>query len=160
ESGIGKTRLVAELLGKLPDDTTVLWGRCSEDGLGPYLPFIEMLRHVVDHMDTAGLRGAIGARGELIRLVPELADRLDDLPGPTKAEAGSEQRILFEAVSAFLAHWTPMVLVIEDLHWADQASLALLAYLVKDHRLPGLVTFATARPFKWDSAASGLLAEL
>jgi tetratricopeptide (TPR) repeat protein len=160
ESGIGKTRLVAEALLGLADEPTVLWGRCSEDRLGSYLPFIEVLRHVIDHMDTASLRAAVGARGELLRLVPELVDRVGDLPDPTKAEAGSEQRILFEAVSAFLRHWTPMILVIEDLHWADQATLALLTYLVRDHRLPGLVIFATARPFLRDSRASGLLAEL
>jgi predicted ATPase len=160
ESGIGKTRLVAELLMGLPDEPTVLWGRCSEESLGSYLPFIEVLRHVIDHMDTASLRAAVGARGELIRLVPELVDRIGDLPVPTKAEAGTEQRMLFEAVAAFLRHWTPMILVIEDLHWADEATLALLTYLVRDHRLAGLVSFATARPFQRDSRASGLLAEL
>jgi tetratricopeptide (TPR) repeat protein len=160
ESGIGKTRLVAEVVGTIPEDVTVLWGRCSEDRLGSYLPFVELLRHVVNHVDTETLRTAVGARGELVRLVPELAERLDHLPAPTKAEPGSEQRMLFEAVSRLLTHWTPMVLVMEDLHWADEATLALLTYLVRDHSLPGLVVFGTARPYRRDGKASGLMAEL
>jgi tetratricopeptide (TPR) repeat protein len=160
ELGIGKTRLVAELVKSVPSDVTVLWGRCSEDWLGSYLPFVEILRYVIDNLDTETLRAAMGPRGELIRLVPELADRLGDLPLPTKAEAGSEQRMLFEAVSALLSRWTPMILVIEDLHWADQATLSLLAYLVRDQSLPGLVTFATARASERDSKAGALMAEL
>jgi eukaryotic-like serine/threonine-protein kinase len=160
ESGIGKTRLVAELVRSLPDSTTVLWGRCSQDHLGSYLPFVEILRHVVTRADDATLRSAVGGRGELTRLVPELVRRVGPLPTPTRAEADSEQRMLFEAISALLAWWTPMVLVVDDLHWADDASLALLGYLVRDHTLTELVTVVTARPSDLSPMASGLLAEL
>ena len=68
--------------------------------------------------------------------------------------------MLFEATSAFLRAWSPVVLVVEDLHWADDATLALLAYLLRDHTLPGLVTIATARPMELSPLASGLIAEL
>ncbi len=125
ESGIGKTRLVAELARSLPPDTTVLWGRCSQDRLGSYLPYVEILRHLVSGVDDATLGAAVGRHGELTRLVPELVDRVGPLPAPAKADAGSEQRMLFEAVSEFLGRWTPMVVVIDDLHWADEATLAL-----------------------------------
>jgi hypothetical protein len=68
--------------------------------------------------------------------------------------------MLFEAISALLAAWTPLFLVIDDLHWADDATLALLAYLVRDHSLDGLVTVVTARPSDLDPMTSGLVAEL
>jgi hypothetical protein len=66
----------------------------------------------------------------------------------------------FEAVSAVLARWTPMLLVIDDLHWADDATLALLTYLVCNHRVDDLVVVVTARPADLDAATSGRLAEL
>jgi DNA-binding XRE family transcriptional regulator/tetratricopeptide (TPR) repeat protein len=160
ESGIGKTRLVAELAGSLPEGTTVLWGRCSQDRLGSYLPYVEILRHLAALSDDSTLRAAVGARGELTRLIPELVDRVGPLPAPVRAEAGSEQRMLFESVAAFFAPWTPMVVVIDDLHWADDATLALLAYLVRENSLDGLVTVVTARPSDLDPMTSALVAEL
>ncbi len=160
ESGIGKTRLVAELARSLPSGTVVLWGRCSQDRLGSYLPYVEILRHLMAATDDDTLRAAVGVHGELTRLVPELVDRVGPLPGPAKADAGSEQRMLFEAVSLLLSRWKPMLLVIDDLHWADDATLALLAYLTRDHSLQGLVTVVTARPSDLDPMTSGLVAEL
>lgn len=160
ESGIGKTRLVAELARSLPAGTTVVWGRCSQDRLGSYLPYVEILRQLIAQADVATLAAAVGGRGELTRLVPELVDRIGPLPTPAKADAGSEQRMLFEAISVLLARYTPMVVVIDDLHWADDATLALLAYLVRDHSLPGLVTVVTARPADLDPMTSGLVADL
>ncbi len=160
ESGIGKTRLVAELARSLPAGTTVVWGRCSQDRLGSYLPYVEILRQLIAQADVATLAAAVGGRGELTRLVPELVDRIGPLPTPAKADAGSEQRMLFEAISVLLARYTPMVVVIDDLHWADDATLALLAYLVRDHSLPGLVTVVTARPSDLDPMTSGLVADL
>jgi transcriptional regulator with XRE-family HTH domain len=88
ESGIGKTRLVAELARRANEDGTVLWGRCSPDGLGSYLPFVEVLRQLVAEADLATLSRAVGASGELTRLVPELTERLGALPLPARAEAG------------------------------------------------------------------------
>jgi transcriptional regulator with XRE-family HTH domain/tetratricopeptide (TPR) repeat protein len=160
ESGIGKTRLVTEVLRDSGDDTTVLWGRCSPDRLGSYLPFVEALRHVVVQADTASLRAAVGVRGDLSRLLPELPGRIGDLPAPAKADAGIEQRMLFEATSAFLGCWSPVILVVEDLHWADEATLALLVYLLRDHTLPELVAIATARSDELGPVASGLIAEV
>lgn len=160
EAGIGKTRLVSELTRSVRAEATVLWGRCSQDYLGSYLPFVEMLRHLIANADADALRAAVGGRGELTRLVPELAERTGPLPAATRAEAGTEQRLLFEAVVALLAPWLPMLMVIDDLHWADEPTLAMLRYLALDHRLDGLVVAVTARPSDLDPAASGRLAEL
>jgi transcriptional regulator with XRE-family HTH domain/tetratricopeptide (TPR) repeat protein len=160
ESGIGKTRLVTEVLRDIPDGTTVLWGRCSQDRLGSYLPFVEALRYVVARADPPSLRAAVGVRGDLTRLVPELVEQLGDLPAPARAEAGSEQRMLFEAVASFLAYWSPVILIVEDLHWADDATLALVAYLLRDQTSPGLAIIVTARSSELGPMASGLIAEV
>jgi transcriptional regulator with XRE-family HTH domain/tetratricopeptide (TPR) repeat protein len=159
ESGIGKTRLVAEMardIGRF----TVAWGRCSQDNLGSYLPFIEIIRHLSDQLSDAELKALLGGQGELTRLMPELSTRIDALSLPARAEADSEQRMLFEAVSGFLSHWCPMVLVLDDLHWADTASLSLLSYLVRDYSLSNFVAVATFRPIDLNESARGLLAQL
>jgi transcriptional regulator with XRE-family HTH domain/tetratricopeptide (TPR) repeat protein len=161
ESGIGKTRLVAEVAQRAYEDgATVVWGRGNQDRLGPYLPFVEILRHLVTFAEPVALKAAVGAYGELTRLVPDLADRVGPLPAPTRADAGSEQRLLFEAASAVLAGWMPMLLVIDDLHWADEATLALLTFLVRDQRVDELVVMVTARPADLDAVTSGRLADL
>ena len=160
EPGIGKTRLVSELVKDLASATTVSWGRCSEDPLGSYLPFVEIIRHISGQLEDEELAAALGGRGELTRLVPELTTRAGPLAAPARAEADSEQRMLFDAVSGFLARWTPMVLVVDDLHWADSASLALLAYLVRDYGLADVAVVITARPTELSEQATGVLADL
>ncbi len=160
EPGIGKTRLVTELARHVHEGgATVLWGRCTEERLGAYLPFVEVLRHLVDHADPEALKRAVGTCGELARLLPELAAHVGALPGPTRAEADTEQRLLFEAVAGLLVPWLPMLLVIDDLHWADEASLSLLGYLLRDHALQGLVIVATSRDAELDPRKAGQLAE-
>ena len=160
EPGIGKTRLVSELVKDLASSTTVSWGRCSEDHLGSYLPFVEVIRHIGGQLQDEELAAALGGRGELTRIVPELTNRAGPLAAPARAEADSEQRMLFDAVSGFLARWTPMVLVVDDLHWADAASLALLAYLVRDYGLADVAVVITARPTEMSEQATGILADL
>jgi transcriptional regulator with XRE-family HTH domain/tetratricopeptide (TPR) repeat protein len=160
EAGIGKTRLVTEMAREVfAGGATVLWGRCTEERLGAYLPFIEMLRHLVDHADPAALKRAVGTSGELGRLLPELGERVGVLPVPTRAEADTEQRLLFEAVTGLLAQWLPMLIVIDDLHWADDATLSLLGYLVRHPGLDGLVIVATSRDAELDPRTAGWLAE-
>jgi predicted ATPase len=88
ESGIGKTRLVAELVTNLAETATVLWVRCSQDRLGSYVPFVEILRHLVAQVDAGSLRAAVGARGELTRLVPELVDRVGETASPEESGSG------------------------------------------------------------------------
>ncbi len=160
ESGIGKTRIVSELVRDLDPSITVSWGRCSQDNLGSYLPFVEIIRHITSQLGDQELATALGGRGELTRLVPELVSRSGPLALPTRAEAESEQRILFEAVAGFLARWRPTVLVVDDLHWADPATLALFGYLVRDYGLSDLTTVITARPTDLPEGTTGLLAEL
>jgi transcriptional regulator with XRE-family HTH domain/tetratricopeptide (TPR) repeat protein len=161
EPGVGKTRLVGQLAHEVhAGGGTVLWGRCSEERLGAYLPFVEILRQLTASADTARLAAVIDGRGELTRLVPELAQRLGGLAAPTRAEAGTEQRLLFDSVAALLARWCPVLVVIDDLHWSDDATLGLLSYLVKDDRLDGVTIVGTARGGELEPAQAGRLAEL
>ncbi|HEX4492828.1 MAG TPA: AAA family ATPase [Acidimicrobiia bacterium] len=161
EAGIGKTRLTSALAEELArSGVAIAWGRGSEEGLGAYAPFVEVARQIVTAADPARLASAVGGRGELTRLVPDIETRVGPLPPVTVAEAGTEQRLLFEAVGALIAGCAPVVVVLDDLHWADRASIALLHYLVRDEALTDVMVVATARDSELDPAVAGLLADL
>jgi predicted ATPase len=101
----------------------------------PYRPFVEALRHYVLHAPDAVLAEHVAAhQGELARLVPELGRRVADLPAPQVAEAETERFLLFEAVTGLLSaasQQTPIVLVLDDIHWAGMPELLLLKHLVR-----------------------------
>ena len=161
EAGIGKTRLVAEFAERQTRlGTHVTWGRCSEEGLGPYLPFVEVARQLVATADEARLIRSVDRVGELSRLLPELEGRFGPLSSPTRAEAGTEQRLLFEGMSALCGTVAPMVVVLDDLHWADEATIQLLRYLVRDLTLADVLVVATVRDADLDPTVAGLLADL
>ena len=148
EAGIGKTRLAAELAGHARSlGASVVGGRCYEEEVGvAYGPFIEGLRGVL----AAGAPGAARLAGvprhwlaEARRLLPELEEAHPGLPDPGPLDGPAAGRQFFEGVSQVLlaacagpgGGSVPGLLVLDDLHWADEASLDVLAYLV--HRLAG-----------------------
>jgi predicted ATPase len=148
EPGIGKTRLAAEAAGAAHDaGAVVLYGR-SDEGLGiPYQPFAEALRHYVEAGPEAVLRALVDERGgELTRLVPELARRLGDVPPPRPTDPEGERYLLFGAVVALLdqaSREAPVLLILDDLQWADRPSLLLLRHLmVSSDSLPILILAA------------------
>ncbi len=150
ESGIGKTRLAAEAARAAhADGGAVLFGACDEDIALPYRPFVEVLRHYVAHAPDEVLTAHVEAhRGELVRLVPELARRVRDLPAPQVAEAETERFLLFEAVAGLLAvasQERPIVLVLEDLHWAGTPELLVLKHLVRSVEPMRLLVIGTYR---------------
>jgi class 3 adenylate cyclase len=150
EPGIGKTRLATEAARAAhADGGTVLFGACDEDVALPYRPFVEALRHYVTHAPAAVLATHVGThRGELARLVPELARRIPDLPAPQAAEAETERFLLFEAVTGLLARASresPIVLVLDDLHWAVAPELLLLKHLVRSVEPMRLLVIGTYR---------------
>ena len=122
EAGIGKTRLVAELADVLhAAGGAVLYGRAYEDPLIAYQPFVEAL--------GPWLAEANVVHSELSRLHPALAAE-----GSWSVEAEGARFRLFESVSSLLASVSrerPVLLVLEDLHWADKPTLLLLAHLVR-----------------------------
>jgi tetratricopeptide (TPR) repeat protein len=162
EAGVGKTRLVAEVVaGARAAGATVLAGGCVElGGEGvPFAPLIEALRGFVRDLDEPGLARLLPgrARSELARLLPELAPvagqgrtdprsaapALSTTPGPW-----SEQGRLFELLLGLLERLgeeRPAVLVVEDLHWADRSTRDLLAFLVRNLRHGRLLLLLTYR---------------
>ena len=144
EAGIGKTRLVSELCERVrPSGSTVLSG-CSIAVVGsglPYLPLVEALRPL---HGAAALDELTADLHELIGLVPELGDA-DRAPTP-RTRADPQLRLFQETVELLdrLSEDQPVVLLLEDLHWADASTLALLSYLahaVPDHRILVVATY-------------------
>ncbi len=145
EPGVGKTRLAAELARAAHDDgAIVLYGRCDEELGVPYQPFVEALRPFVAASTPEELaEHAAPYGGDLARLVPQLAERVPDLPEPLHADAETERARQFDAVTSFLASiaaTAPVVLVLDDLHWAAKPTLLLLRHLARtDDSMPLLV---------------------
>jgi len=134
EPGVGKTRLAAELAWRVHGEgATVLAGRCDEDLGVSFQPFVEALRHLVDHAPV--LTGRLGRYGgELVRVVPELAERVADLPAPLRSDPETERYRLFDAVAAWLGAASaeePLLLVLDDLQWAAKPTLLLLRHVVR-----------------------------
>ncbi len=136
EPGVGKTRLSAELARAAHEDGAwVLAGRCDENISAPFAPWIEILRHIVAHASAELLAAHVDRHGgELTRLVPELARRVDGVPEPRTVDPETEQLALFDAVVDLVeavAADAPAYVVVDDAHWADASSLGLLRHLVR-----------------------------
>jgi len=134
EPGLGKTTLVAETArAAFAAGACVLFGHCEEDLATPYQLFGEALGHYVTHAPEDQLVAHVAAHGsELVRLVPALASRIPDLPSSRATDSDTERFLLFAAVVGLLAavsEQQPVVLVLDDLQWADKASLLLLRHL-------------------------------
>ena len=145
EPGVGKTRLAAQFARRLhADGSTVLAGRCDEDLGVPYQPFVEALRHFVEHTPTPQLATGLGRHaGELVRIHPDLAARVPGLPQPLRSDPETERYRLFEAVTAWLAAASaehPILLLLDDLQWATKPTLLLLRHVMRSpERLPLLI---------------------
>lgn len=150
EPGIGKTRLVREFARTAHErGATVLAGSCHEETLVPYQPFVEALRHYVACCPPAELAVQVTPRrAQLAAIVPELEDPRAPY-GPTGLGAEQERFRLFETVSSLLAdaaHLRPLVLFLDDLHWADQPSLLLLRHLARSAKGAPLMVLGAYRP--------------
>jgi len=154
DAGIGKTRLAAQLHATAQAaGAAVRWARCWEGGGAPaFWPWTVALRGVARLLDNAALRAALGAgAAQIAALVPELRQRLPELPPPPAAAALDSEHArfpLFDAVSSFLrrvADVQPLVLVLDDVHATDQASLLLLAFLARELQDARLLVVATHR---------------
>ncbi|MGA8545923.1 MAG: BTAD domain-containing putative transcriptional regulator [Mycobacterium sp.] len=138
EPGVGKTRLAGEWSQQAYEQgAVVLYGRCDEDLGAPYQPFAEALRSLVPCIGATRLRGLRGVEA-LLALVPGLTDVLPDLAAPTRADPETERYALFDAAVALLeaaSGSAPVVLILDDLHWAAKPTLLLLRHLLRfgDH---------------------------
>ena len=150
EPGVGKTRLVAELATRVhAEGALVVAGRCDEDLGVPYQPFVEALRHLVDHSSAEDLADRLGRYGgELARLLPDLTERLPDLPAPLQSDPETERFRLFDAVAAWLAATSadePVLFVLDDLQWAAKPTLLLLRHVLHSSEPMRLLVLATYR---------------
>jgi tetratricopeptide (TPR) repeat protein len=120
----------------------VLHGRADEDLSGPFQPWVQALRHYVSHADRAALRAELGdAAPDLVRLLPELARMFPDLPRSAPTDPESERLRLFDAIELVLtaaSRTAPVLVALDDLHWADRPSLVLLRRLARSEQ-PGAV---------------------
>src|SRR5262245_42695146 len=136
EPGIGKTRTLEEFAEATRAEALVLWGRCYEgEAARPYGPFGEVIAEYARKADAETLRADLGpGAAPLARLVQALKERLPDLPEPVPLQPDEERTRLIDASTQFLlaiASRTPMVLVLDDLHWADAGTVALLRHVAR-----------------------------
>ena len=151
DAGIGKTRTIEEFLARagLPDDA-VFWGRCPEHhALPAYWPWTQAVGRYVERQDAETLAPLLGkAASDLAPLVPAIGDRLGRLDPPTASDAMQARLRLFEALATLfrrVAQRHPTVVVLDDLHWADEGSILLLAFLAPELRRSRSLLLATYR---------------
>jgi class 3 adenylate cyclase/tetratricopeptide (TPR) repeat protein len=135
EAGVGKTRLSTHLALRAHEEgATVLFGRSDEDLGVPYQPWVQALGHLVkeapqpvldDHVERFG--------GDLLRVVPALGDRLAEVPSPRQSDPETERYLMYAAVAGLLeraGQQQTVLLILDDLHWADSPTLSLLRHVV------------------------------
>lgn len=147
EPGAGKTRLAREVAVRAhAEGALVLFGRVDEDLMVAYQPFAEALRHYLASVDEPTReRVLMLRRGVLARLVPELVEA----PGQGQVEPWA----IFEGLVDWLADEAtrrPVVLVLDDLHWAAAPTLQALMHLVRSTRLTRLLIVVTYRDTELD----------
>jgi len=135
EPGIGKTRLASHAAVEAHGDgANVLYGRCNEELTAPYGPWVQALGYYVSESSEDVLREHVERHGShLMRLVPELDHRLPDVAPPPEGDPETDRYLLFGAVAGMLEEASsavPLMLILDDLHWADKPSLVLLRHLV------------------------------
>ena len=150
EPGIGKTRLVRELATQVQVlGGRVLMGSCYAEGSVPYAPFAQILRGALEGRVGDALDLPEFVLASVLTLAPDL--RLDYQkvqPEPTLNDPRAEQRRLFENLTicfAALSHRAPLLLILEDIHWADSATLSLLRHLARHAQGRRIMIVATYR---------------
>lgn len=142
EPGVGKTRLAQEIAGQAQrNGMLTLTGSCYEmQDAPPYTPFVELVESALLQVQPDTMRRALGdAAPEVSKLAPDLRRRFPDIPAAVSVPAEYERRQLLSGFSDFLdrlACEQALLLTVEDLHWADSASLSLLRHLAR--RLPAM----------------------
>ncbi len=151
EPGIGKTRTANELCtyARLRG-AQVLVGRCYEgEGAPAYWPWVQAIRSYVQESDPDELRTEMGpGAANIAQIVSEVEEQIPGLAPPPHLEPDQARFRLFESITSFLrnvARRRPLVLLLDDLHWADKASLLMLQFLARDFKDARLLVLGTYR---------------
>ena len=151
EPGIGKTRTAQELASYTETrGTQVLWGRCyEEEGAPPYWPWVQPIRSYIQQQAPEKLLAEIGpGAADIAEIVPEIRHKLTGLETPPALEPEQARFRLFDSITTFLknaAQSQPLLLVLDDLHWADRSSLLLLEFLAREIQSSPLLVLGTYR---------------
>ena len=151
EPGIGKTRTAAELATVAEKrGGQALWGTChEEEGTPAYWPWVQAIRSYVRRQDGETLATQMGlGAADLAEMVSDIRVKLPDLEPRPAIEPQQARFRLFDSVASFLksaANSQPLILVLEDLHWADKPSLALLEFIARELGDARLVVMGTYR---------------
>jgi DNA-binding SARP family transcriptional activator len=166
EAGIGKTRLAAELAGHAyAEGAVVLFGRFEEDAPAPYQPVVQMLRGWAAGASLGPLAERLGPRAaELGIVLPEFGPPAAADGGTLRgSELGAQRLRFFDALAALLAeiaHGVPLLVVLDDLHWADLPTLQLVGHLVRAPAPERVLFLATTRAEEGSEALGSLLTGL
>jgi class 3 adenylate cyclase len=151
EPGIGKTRTSEEFAtyARLRN-VQVLWGRCYEgEGAPAYWPWVQIIRSYAHEKDPKELASEMGpGAADIAQVVSEVAERLPGLPAPPALEPEQARFRLFDSITTFLKNASkeaPLMVVLDDMHWADKPSLLLLQFLSKELRGSRLMVLGTYR---------------
>ncbi|MDQ3978087.1 MAG: AAA family ATPase, partial [Actinomycetota bacterium] len=151
EAGIGKTRLAEEALSEAERrGIGGFVGRCVEGETSlPWLPLVEVLEQVANELGDAELLNLLGGGGpDVARILPALRRRFPNLAAPAALPAEQARQFLFATIRDVvlrLGSLRPAVLVVEDIHWADPATLHMLQHLVDGLEDARVLVIATYR---------------
>jgi class 3 adenylate cyclase len=151
EPGIGKTRTAEELAtyARLRN-AQVLVGRCYEgEGAPAFWPWVQVIRAYVHDREPAALLAAMGSgAADIAQVVSQVRERLPGLPNPPPLDPEQARFRLFDSVTMFLKNSSqkqPLVVILDDLHWADKPSLLLLQFLAREMASARLLVLGTYR---------------
>ncbi len=168
EPGIGKTRMAEELAtyARLRN-AQVLWGRCHERAGQPsYWPWVQAIRTYVHTKDLQALASDMGSgAADIAQVVTEIRDRLPGLATPPALEPDEARFRLFDSITTFLKNASnrePLVIVLDDIQWADEASLLLLQFLAREIQSARVLVIGTVRDteLEREQPSARVLAEL
>lgn len=150
EPGVGKTRVAGQFAQQAyADGATVLYGRSNSESIVPYQPFITAIQHLLAHRDDDALADRFDLElEELGRFIPGLRPTGATLAEPLAVEPEARRYRLFEAVTRLLGFATeerPVVLILDDLHWADTSTALLLRHVVQGLQDVRLLVLGTLR---------------
>ena len=151
EPGIGKTRTARELATRAQErGVQVLWGWCYEgEGAPSYWPWVDSLRTYIQGTETELLRKQLGAGAAPIgEMIPEVLEKLNSMGPAPNMDPDQARFRLFDAVTGFLkkaSEDSPVLLVRDDLHWADRPSLLLLEFVAQQLENSRIMVVGTYR---------------